>query len=83
MFPLVVTIIIILACQKYIFDTWKWFALILIPTLSWFVISTPTLCQSIICFDRDMTAWYASISFLIVSLIVVMTKTLLLRRKKI
>lgn len=81
--PIIVVLFFLLFFSKEVFNLWRWFALVLIPIFAIWIFSTPTLCTSLICFDRTATAWYSSVIFLFISLIVIITKTILLRRKKI
>ncbi len=80
--PIIFVILLLLFCSEEIFNLWRWFAVIFIPVFNIWIFSTPTLCGSLICFDRTAMAWYLGVLFFLISFTVIITKTILLRRKK-
>ncbi len=75
--------IILLFVKKEVFVLWSKFALVAIPLLVLWIILTPVTCGAAlgVCLDKELVSWYASISFLIISLIIIIYKSLQIRSK--
>lgn len=84
--PLLPILFILLFLPRAIFNTWKKFAVFIIPISIVLIIITPVYCHAPLglCFDKKLTTQFLSISFAIISLIIIIYKSvrILLERKK-
>src|SRR3990167_10593518 len=69
--PLIVTLLILMLLPDYIFRVWGKFAIFLIPIGVLWIIFTPVDCNELVCFTKEMTTWISSISFAIISFLVI------------
>ncbi|MBM2817858.1 MAG: hypothetical protein HW401_448 [Parcubacteria group bacterium] len=82
--PFIPLLILLLFFPKEVFNTWKKFALVIIPISAIIIIATPVDCKNILCLNKEPMAWILSIIFALISLIIVIYKSLrmfLARRK--
>lgn len=82
---LVVTSFILLFLKPEIFKTWSKFAIFAIPILAVFIITTPVQCSAALgmCLDKELASWFSSILFLIISLIIIIYKSIKLRGQQV
>lgn len=85
--PLLPILFILLFLPKEIFKTWKKFAIVLIPISIILITITPIQCSAPLgmCFDKKLITRFLSITFSIISLIIIIYKSvriLLMRRKQ-
>lgn len=81
-FPALIMVIISLFFSKEIFQSLvKFFAIFIIFEIV-LISQTSISCGGIFCFDRELVTWICSISFLAISLAIIITKSILLRKKK-
>lgn len=81
--PVLLVLILFLFLSDKFFNIWWKFALVYFILAFLWISTTPIMCRSLICFDREYVAIVSGVGFLIVSFIIIITKTVLLRRKKI
>ena len=75
--PLLPILVILIILPRAIFNTWKRFAIFLIPISIVLITITPVQCSAPLgmCFDKIVTAKLTSISFAIISLIIIIYKS--------
>ena len=79
-------LVILIILPRAIFNTWKRFAIFLIPISIVLIIITPVYCHAPLgmCFDKKLITRFLSITFAIISLIIIIYKSvrILLARRK-
>lgn len=82
--PLIPILFILLFFSKEIFNTWKKFAIFLIPLSIILIIITPVYCHAPLnlCFNKILTTRFTSIGFSILSLIIIIYKIIRLKLAK-
>ena len=85
--PLVPILVIMLFLSREVFETWKKFAIVLIPISVILITITPVYCDAPLnlCLDKKLITWLTSIGFSILSLIIIIYKSvrILLAGRKI
>ncbi len=74
-------LIVKIITQPSIFNAWKKFAAIYIPIAALLIMMFPKSC-GFMCFDREMAAVWLSAIYVIVSLIIIIKKSIKLRKEK-
>ncbi len=72
---LVLTLIIFFFLPESFFRAWKMSGIFLIPIFILLIFSTPVSCGSLICFNRELVSWISGITFLLISLGIILYKT--------
>ncbi len=81
-FPLVaLSLLFVILSSETIFRAWWKPALILFIFTSLWVTELPITCGSLICFDKKLATWFSGIAFLLLTLLIILYKTLQSRRK--
>ncbi len=81
--PFVPILILLLFFPKEVFKTWSRFAIVLIPIIIGLIVITPIQCDAPLglCFDKKSITWFLSESFAVISIIIIIIKAILVRRK--
>ncbi len=82
--PLIPILIILQFFRREVFVTWRKFAVVLIPIIIITIIITPVQCNAPLglCFDKKSITRFLSMDFAILSLIIIFTKSFLIRRRE-
>jgi len=74
--------IVLFFTKQEVFKAWSRFALVAIPLLALWIILTPVRCGAAlgICLDKEIVSWISSVGFLIVSLVIIIYKSLRLKK---
>lgn len=85
--PFIFVLFILLFLSREIFNAWKKFTIVFIPISVILIIITPVYCNAPLnmCFNKILTTRFTSIGFAILSLIIIIYKSvrILLARRKI
>jgi hypothetical protein len=82
--PLIPILIILQFFRREVFVTWGKFAVVLVPVIVLMIYNTPVQCNAPLglCFDKKSITRFLSEGFAILSLIIILTKSFLIRRKE-
>jgi len=85
--PFIFILFLLFFFSKNIFNTWKKFAIVLIPISIILITITPVYCDAPLnlCFNKILTTRFTSIGFAIISLIIIIYKSvrILLAKRKV
>lgn len=75
---IIIVSFILIFLKPEIFKIWSKFALFAIPLLAIFIITTPVRCSAALgmCLNKELASWLSSIVFLIISLVIIIYKSL-------
>jgi len=78
--PLIPILVILFFFSREVFSTWKKFAIVLIPISIILITITPVYCDAPLnlCLDKKLSTWLYSIGFSILSLIIIIYKSVLI-----
>ncbi len=74
-------LIVKLIVQSSVFTAWKKFAVVYLPVAALLIALSPRSC-GFMCFDREMTTTWMGAMYVIISLIIIIVKSIKLRKQK-